>query len=65
MTDRTPLSVFITTYNNGRTLTACLDSVRWVDEIVALVAATHDWVLLSQTMLHHCWKARKKTEGSA
>jgi glycosyltransferase involved in cell wall biosynthesis len=36
MTDRTRLSVFITTYNNGRTLTACLESVQWADEIVVL-----------------------------
>ena len=36
MTDRTRLSVFITTYNNGRTLTACLESVKWADEIVML-----------------------------
>ena len=36
MTDRTQLSVFITTYNNGRTLTACLESVKWADEIIVL-----------------------------
>jgi glycosyltransferase involved in cell wall biosynthesis len=36
MTDRTYLSVFITTYNNGRTLTACLESVKWADEIIVL-----------------------------
>ena len=36
MTDRTQLSVFITTCNNGRTLKACLESVKWADEIVML-----------------------------
>lgn len=76
-----PLSVFITTYNNARTLPACLESVKWADELIvldsfstddtlvvarrygalisqqafsgygpqkqsALMATTHDWVLL-------------------
>ena len=36
MIDRAPLSVFVTTFNNGRTLAACLESVRWADEIVVL-----------------------------
>lgn len=49
MTDRTPLSVFITTYNNSRTLTACLDSVRWADEIVVLDSfSTDDTLALAQ-----------------
>ena len=29
-----PLSVFITTFNNERTLAYCLDSVKWADEVV-------------------------------
>ncbi len=49
MTDRTPLSVFITTYNNGRTLTTCLDSVQWADEIVVLDSfSTDDTLALAQ-----------------
>ncbi len=49
MTDRTRLSVFITTYNNGRTLTACLDSVRWADEIVVLDSlSTDDTLAIAQ-----------------
>ncbi|PIE82743.1 MAG: lipopolysaccharide core biosynthesis glycosyl transferase (KdtX) [Candidatus Contendobacter odensis] len=42
MTDRIPLSVFITTLNNGRTLTACLESVKWADEIVVLDSFSTD-----------------------
>jgi glycosyltransferase involved in cell wall biosynthesis len=42
MTERTRLSVFITTYNNGRTLTACLESVKWADEIVVLDSFSTD-----------------------
>ena len=42
MTDRSRLSVFITTYNNGRTLTACLDSIQWADEIVVLDSFSTD-----------------------
>ncbi len=42
MTDRSRLSAFITTYNNGRTLTACLDSIRWVDEIIVLDSFSTD-----------------------
>ena len=42
MTDRTQLSVFVTTYNNDRTLTACLESVRWADEIVILDSFSTD-----------------------
>lgn len=42
MLDRTRLSVFITTYNNGRTLTACLESVKWADEIVMLDSFSTD-----------------------
>lgn len=37
-----PLSVFITTFNNARTLAACLDSVRWADEIVVLDSFSTD-----------------------
>ena len=49
MTDRTRLSVFITTYNKGRTLTACLDSVRWADEFVVLVSlSTDDTLAIAQ-----------------
>ncbi len=42
MTERTRLSVFVTTYNNGRTLTACLESVKWADEIVMLDSFSSD-----------------------
>ncbi|MER2603715.1 MAG: glycosyltransferase family 2 protein [Candidatus Competibacter phosphatis] len=42
MTDRTQLSVFVTTYNNDRTLTACLESVKWADEIVLLDSFSTD-----------------------
>lgn len=42
MTERTRLSVFITTYNNGRTLAACLESVKWADEIVVLDSFSTD-----------------------
>lgn len=42
MTDRSRLSAFITTYNNGRTLTACLDSIRWADEIIVLDSFSTD-----------------------
>ena len=42
MTERTPLSVFITTFNNDRTLAACLDSVHWADEIVVLDSFSTD-----------------------
>ncbi|HRD65098.1 MAG TPA: glycosyltransferase family 2 protein [Candidatus Competibacter sp.] len=36
------LSVFVTTYNNGRTLSACLESVKWADEIVVLDSFSAD-----------------------
>lgn len=36
------LSVFVTTYNNGRTLPACLESVKWADEIVVLDSFSTD-----------------------
>lgn len=42
MTEQTQLSVFITTYNNGRTLTTCLESVKWADEIVMLDSFSTD-----------------------
>lgn len=42
MTDRTRLSVFITTYNNGRTLATCLESVKWADEIVIVDSFSGD-----------------------
>lgn len=38
----TKLSVFITTYNNGRTLVACLESIKWADEIVILDSYSSD-----------------------
>ncbi len=38
----TKLSVFVTTYNNGRTLAACLESVKWADEIVVLDSFSTD-----------------------
>ncbi len=38
----TPLSVFITTYNNDRTLERCLKSVAWADEIVVLDSFSDD-----------------------
>ena len=45
MTERTPLSVFITTYNNDRTLAACLESVKWADDIVMLDSFSTDATL--------------------
>lgn len=36
------LSVFITTDNNGRTLATCLESVKWVAEIVGLDSYSTD-----------------------
>lgn len=38
----TPLSAFITTFNNERTLAACLESVKWADEIVVLDSYSTD-----------------------
>lgn len=37
-----PLSVFITTFNNATTLPACLESVKWADEIVILDSFSTD-----------------------
>ncbi|MDD5364045.1 MAG: glycosyltransferase family 2 protein [Gallionellaceae bacterium] len=37
-----PLSAFITTYNNASTLPACLESVKWADEIVVLDSFSTD-----------------------
>ena len=45
MIERTRLSVFITTYNNDRTLAACLESVKWADEIVMLDSFSTDATL--------------------
>lgn len=39
------LSVFVTTYNNGRTLAVCLESVKWADEIVVLDSYSSDETL--------------------
>lgn len=39
------LSVFITTFNNARTLRACLESVKWADEIVLLDSFSTDATL--------------------
>ncbi len=36
------LSVFVTTYNNEKTLAGCLDSVKWADEIVVLDSFSTD-----------------------
>lgn len=36
------LSAFITTFNNARTLPACLDSVAWADEVVVLDSYSTD-----------------------
>jgi len=49
MTTQTRLSVFITTYNNARTLAACLESVKWADEIVMLDSfSTDDTLAIGQ-----------------
>ncbi len=37
-----PLSVFITTFNSGRTLARCLDSVAWASDIVVLDSFSED-----------------------
>jgi len=39
------LSAFVTTYNNERTLQACLESVRWADEILVLDSFSSDGTL--------------------
>ena len=39
------ISVFVTTYNNERTLAACLESVKWADEIVVLDSLSNDATL--------------------
>jgi len=39
---RVGISVFITTLNNDNTLTACLESVKWADEIVILDSFSSD-----------------------
>jgi len=36
------LSAFVTTFNNARTLAACLESVKWADEIVVLDSFSTD-----------------------
>lgn len=41
----TKISVFITTYNNGRTLATCLESVKWADEVVVLDSYSNDETL--------------------
>lgn len=41
----TPLSVFVTTLDNARTLEACLGSVVWADEIVVLDSGSRDATL--------------------
>ena len=41
----TPLSVFVTTLDNARTLGACLASVAWADEIVVLDSGSRDATL--------------------
>ncbi len=40
-----PLSVFVTTFNNARTLASCLESVKWADEIVLLDSGSSDATL--------------------
>jgi glycosyltransferase involved in cell wall biosynthesis len=40
-----PLSVFVTTFNNERTLASCLESVRWADEILLLDSFSADATL--------------------
>jgi glycosyltransferase involved in cell wall biosynthesis len=40
-----PLSVFITTFDNERTLRFCLDSVKWADEIVLVDSLSTDRTL--------------------
>lgn len=38
----TPLSVFVTTFNNARTLGPCLDSVKWADDVLVLDSFSDD-----------------------
>jgi glycosyltransferase involved in cell wall biosynthesis len=40
-----PLSVFVTTFNNARTLDACLRSVAWADEVLVLDSFSTDRTL--------------------
>ena len=37
-----PLSVFVTTFNNDQTLGACLESVKWADELLVLDSFSTD-----------------------
>ena len=39
------LSAFVTTYNNDKTLAACLESIKWADEIVLLDSFSNDRTL--------------------
>lgn len=41
----TKLSAVVTTFNNGHTLAACLESLRWASEIVVLDSFSHDETL--------------------
>ena len=50
----TKLSAFVTTYNNARTLDACLSSVRWADEIVVLDSFSTDRTLEIARAHHSC-----------
>jgi len=56
MADRTRLSVIVTTYNNDRTLRACLESVRWADEIVVLDSLSSDDTLVIARSYNACIK---------
>jgi len=41
----TKLSAFVTTFNNARTLAACLESIKWADEILVLDSFSSDATL--------------------
>lgn len=47
------LSVFITTYNSERTLAACLESVKWADEIIVLDSLSND-TTVEIAQRYHC-----------
>jgi len=60
--DMEKLSVFITTFNNARTLPACLDSVRWADEILILDSFSTD-ATLDIAAAHGCVIHREAFKG--
>lgn len=59
---REPISVFVTTFNNGATLRACLKSVDWADERVVLDSFSEDDTLAIAKEMN-CTVAQQAFEG--